>query len=99
MVPGHRQQQLTQTLIVRLLKTRFLHGSLILKSQQNRIELVTRPVDDQVAMVLCAADKFDTTGATVRILQLAKRLSQYETSITVWRSVAAVLHQIRTLTW
>ena len=41
--PGHRQQQLTQTLIVRLLKTHFLHQSLIFKSQQNRIELVTRP--------------------------------------------------------
>merc|ERR1712198_804814 len=39
-VPGHRQQQLTQTLIVRLLKTHFfLHRSLIVKSQQNRIEL------------------------------------------------------------
>ena len=33
-----------QTLIVRLLKTHFFtHRSLILKSQQNRIELVTRP--------------------------------------------------------
>ena len=42
-VPGHRQQQLMQTLIVRLLKTHFLHRSLILKSQQNIIELVTRP--------------------------------------------------------
>ena len=35
--------QLTQTLIVRLLKTHFVHGSLIVKSQQKRIELVTRP--------------------------------------------------------
>ena len=43
-VPGYRQQQLTQTLIVHLLKTHFFtHRSLILKSQQNRIELVTRP--------------------------------------------------------
>ena len=41
-VPGHRQQQLTHTLIVRLLKTHFLHRSFIVKSQQNRIELVTR---------------------------------------------------------
>ena len=40
-VPGHRQ--LTQTLIVRLLKTHFLQRSLILKSQQDRNELVTRP--------------------------------------------------------
>ena len=32
-----------QTFIVCLLKTHFLHRSLILKSQQNRIELVTRP--------------------------------------------------------
>ena len=40
MVPGHRQKQLTQTLIVRLLKT---HPSLNVKSQENRIELVTRP--------------------------------------------------------
>ena len=43
-VPGHRQQQLTQTLIVRLLKTHFsTHGSLTVKSQQDIIELVTRP--------------------------------------------------------
>ena len=41
-VPGQRQQQLTQTLIVRLLKPHFLHRSLIVKSQQNRMELVTR---------------------------------------------------------
>ena len=33
-----------QTLIVRLLKTHFLRRSLIVKSQHNRIELVTRPV-------------------------------------------------------
>ena len=43
-VPRHRQQQLTQTLIARLLKCTFLHRSLIVKSQQNRIELVTRPL-------------------------------------------------------
>ena len=43
-VPGHRQEQLTKTIIVRLLKMHgFLHQSLILKSQQNSIELVTRP--------------------------------------------------------
>ena len=34
--PGHRQEQLTQTLIVRLLKTHFLHHSLIVKV--NRLE-------------------------------------------------------------
>ena len=44
-VPGHRQEQLTQTLIVRLLKTHFFtHRSLIVKSQQNRIGLVAKPV-------------------------------------------------------
>ena len=42
-VPGLRQQQLKQTLIARFLKTHFFHLSLILKSHQNRIELVTRP--------------------------------------------------------
>ena len=42
-VPGHYREQLTQTLIVRLLETHFFHRSLIVKSQQNRIELVTRP--------------------------------------------------------
>ena len=43
-VPGHCQEQLTQTLIVRVLKTHFFtHRSLIVKSKQNRIELVTRP--------------------------------------------------------
>ena len=57
-------------------------------------KIQTWPTVRQVAMVLC-----QETGETVRILQLAKRLSQYETSITVWRSVAGVLHQIRTLTW
>ena len=42
-VPGHRKEQLKQTLIVRLLKTHFFtHWSLIIKSQQNKIELVTR---------------------------------------------------------
>ena len=42
-VQGHHQQLLTQTLIVRCWKSTFLHRSLIVKSQQNRIELVTRP--------------------------------------------------------
>ena len=43
-VPGHRQKQLTQTLIVNFVKkSTFLHRSLIAKSQQNRMELVTRP--------------------------------------------------------
>ena len=39
-VPGHRQKQLTQTLIV---ENAFLHPSLVVKNQQNGIELVTRP--------------------------------------------------------
>ena len=43
-VQGHNQEQLTQTLIVRLLKCTFLHRPLIMKIQQNRIELMTRPV-------------------------------------------------------
>ena len=47
-VPGHRQEQLTQTFDMRLLKTHFLHRFLIEKSQQNRIELVTRPADYQL---------------------------------------------------
>ena len=42
-VSGHSQKELTQTLIVHLLKTHFLHRSLLAKNQQNRIELVTRP--------------------------------------------------------
>ena len=42
-VPGHRQQQLTQTLFVRLLKTHFFTSTLVLKSQQNRIALLTGP--------------------------------------------------------
>ena len=42
-VPGDRQKQLTQTLIVRLLKTHFSHRSSVLKSQQNIVEFVTRP--------------------------------------------------------
>ena len=40
--PGHSQQQLTQTLIVRLLKTHYF-TLMIVESRQNRIELVTRP--------------------------------------------------------
>ena len=34
---------------MRLLKTHFLNRSLIVKSQQNKIELVTRPAADQVS--------------------------------------------------
>ena len=42
--PRTLSKQLMQTLIVRLLKTHFFTPiSLIVKSQQNRIELVTRP--------------------------------------------------------
>ena len=41
-VPGHRHEQLDTNLDC-LLKTHFLHLSLIEKSQQNLIELVTRP--------------------------------------------------------
>ena len=41
--PGQREKQLTQTLIVPLLKRAFFHRSLIVKSQQNIIELVNRP--------------------------------------------------------
>ena len=50
--------------------------------------------DDQVAMVLC-----EETGDTVRILRMAQTFRGYERSITVWRSVLGILHQIRTLTW
>ena len=50
--------------------------------------------DDQVAMVLC-----EETGDTVRILRMAQTFREYERSITVWRSVLGILHQIRTLTW
>ena len=39
-VPENCQEHLTQTLLVRLLKTHFLTPTL---DQQNRIELVTRP--------------------------------------------------------
>ena len=45
-VPGHRQEQLMQTFIVRLLRTHFFTAqSLIVKSwqNQNRINLVTGP--------------------------------------------------------
>ena len=44
-VPGHRQQRLTQTLIVRLLKKHYLTPILDCEKsrEQNRIELVTRP--------------------------------------------------------
>ena len=46
-VPGHCEQQLAQTLIKHLFKMHFLHRSLILKSQQNWIDLVTR-LENQV---------------------------------------------------
>ena len=42
-VPGHHQEQLKQTLIVHLKKHYFTPNSLILKSQENRMDLVTRP--------------------------------------------------------
>ena len=45
-------------------------------------------------MVLC-----EETGDTVRILRMAQTFRGYERSITVWRSVLGILHQIRTLTW
>ena len=53
--PGHRQKQLMQTLIVVCWKRTFLGRSLIVKSLQNRIELVTRPVVEVVyaALVMC----------------------------------------------
>ena len=50
--------------------------------------------DDQVAMVLC-----EETGNTVQILRMAQKFVEYERSVTVWRSVLGILHQIRTLTW
>ena len=57
---GHHQQQLTQTLIVRLLKTHtFQHRSLIVKSQQNRIELVTRPGLKQLQFLLASCNDDD----------------------------------------
>ena len=43
-VPGHCQEQLLQTLIVHILKLHFWHSALIVKRQQNRDELVSRPV-------------------------------------------------------
>ena len=69
-VSGHRQQQLTQTLIVHLLKTHFFtHRSLIVKSQQNKIELVTRagPGQGQVGSrghPRGASSKNDDVGAS-----------------------------------
>ena len=42
----------------------------------------------QVAMVL------SETGSTVRILRLAQKFRNYERSITVWRSVCGILHQV-----
>ena len=42
------QEQLMQTLIVRLLKIHFLHRSLIVKSQQSIIELVARPAQKEM---------------------------------------------------
>ena len=52
-VPGQHQEQLTQTLIVRLLKNAlFVHRSLIEKSQQNRNELVARPGNDNFLELL-----------------------------------------------
>ena len=42
-IPGQHQEKLMQTLIVRLLKTHFFAPIFDVKSQQNIIELVTRP--------------------------------------------------------
>ena len=39
-VPGHRQEQLSQTLIGRFQKMHFLHLSIIVKSQQNRVNVI-----------------------------------------------------------
>ena len=47
-VPRQRQQQLMQTLDCAYVESAlFLHRSLTVKSQQNRIELVTRPGSNQ----------------------------------------------------
>jgi hypothetical protein len=43
----------------------------------------------QVAMVL------SETGSTVRILRLAQKFRNFERSITVWRSVCGILHQVQ----
>lgn len=51
--------------------------------------------DDQVAMVLCD----EAGGCTVRILEMARNLRHYDTSLIVWRSLLGTLHQIRTMTW
>ena len=49
-VQGHRKEQLSQTLIVGLLKrTCLVHRSLIVKSQQNLFELVTKPAGVRIS--------------------------------------------------
>ena len=48
-VPGHHQEQLPQTLIVYLQNTSIQLSSIV-KSKQTRIELVTRPDPEQLAV-------------------------------------------------
>ena len=49
--------------------------------------------DDQVAMVLSAG------GCTMRILKMVELFKDFEMSVTVWKNVSGILHQIHTLTW
>ena len=73
-VPGHRQQQLTQTLIVCFSKAHFLHH---VKSQ-NIIELVTRPATPQISNISAALAVM--SQARIRTLQsiLPKLANQSE---------------------
>jgi puromycin-sensitive aminopeptidase len=50
--------------------------------------------DDQIAMVLSSK-----TSTTVRLLQMIELVKDFETSVTVWKTVIGSLQQIRTLTW
>ena len=67
-VPGHRHKQLTQTLIVSLLKTHFFTFlSLIVKSQQNRIELMIKPGKGQATHVTDMGSQLLVEGVYVRV--------------------------------
>ena len=76
-VPGHRREQLTQTLIVRLLRTHFFTPILVIvKSQWNIIELVTtRPDQDAPPLADVLEVHLKDPDPTLALLNVASSLN------------------------
>ena len=87
-VPGHRQQQLTHTLIMVLLKTHFFTPILDEKSQQNIIELVIRPDRQQLPDEGCGhRRRVSPHVKRVRGQHNSRQWQQSPTLIQAWRQL------------